>query len=255
LAIPDTAFEHVPELLGKITQPEDSRLRLSLDDYETVDANARAEGRPEGWRLSHEEREARRKAFLEQRPGRDLWVLAYGSLIWDPSINVTRFRRATLSGWCRRFCLDQPFGRGSADNPGLMMAIDRRDPDDFCVGVAMLIPADRVETETTYLFRREMMTGAYKPGFFEMATPQGPIMAMAFCVNRQNERYRNLPEPEIARRIALASGPVGTNIEYLENLVADFDTLNIADPHIRHLLDVTRDNLPEPSAHNNGSRI
>ncbi|MGI9370251.1 MAG: gamma-glutamylcyclotransferase [Ruegeria sp.] len=237
MTIPDSAFENLPELRDKMVQPEDSKLRLSLDDFKAIDANARAQGRPQGWRLSHEEREARRKAFIEKRPDPELWVLGYGSLMWDPSINVTQLRRANLNGWLRRFCLDQPFGRGSASNPGLMMAIDQSMPDTCCTGVAMLIPPEGVETETTYLFRREMMTGAYRPEYFSMETPQGQIQAMAFCVNRQNERYRDLPEPECARRIASACGPVGTNIEYLENLIADFDALNIDDPGLRTLLD------------------
>jgi len=235
MTIPQSAFIHVPELRDKIVQPEDSRLRLSLDDFKTIDADARKDGRPKGWRLSHEEREARRKACIDARPDPDLWVFGYGSLMWDPSINVSELRRARLTGWGRRFCLNQPFGRGSADTPGLMMAVDQEDLD-VCDGIAMLIAQDRVETETTFLFRREMMTGAYLAELMHMETPQGPLVAVVFCANRQHERYRNLPEPEIAKRIARAKGPIGTNIAYLENLVSDLDALNIKDDNLRRLL-------------------
>lgn len=80
------------------------------------------------------------------------------------------------------------------------------------------------------------MTGAYTPEYFSMETPQGKIIAMVFCVNRQHERYGDLPEIECARRISQASGPIGTNIEYLQNLVADFDALKIDDSSLRSLL-------------------
>ena len=43
MTIPDSAFEYLPELKDKMVQPENSELRLSLDDYDTIDANARAD--------------------------------------------------------------------------------------------------------------------------------------------------------------------------------------------------------------------
>ena len=172
MTIPNSAFENLPELKGKMVQPEDSKLRFSLDDFKTIDAKARAEGREQDWRLSHEERESRRSAFIARRPDPELWVFGYGSLMWDPSINVTELRRARLAGWRRRFCLDQPFGRGTSENPGLMMAIDQTELSDCCDGVAMLVPPELVESESTFLFRREMMTGAYIPEYFPMETPK-----------------------------------------------------------------------------------
>lgn len=141
MTIPDKAFENLPELEGKMVQPENSKLHISLDDFKTIDAKARAEDREQGWRLSHEERESRRSGFIAQRTDPELWVLGYGSLMWDPSINVTELRRARLSGWRRRFCLDQPFGRGTLENPGLMMAIDQTENSDYCDGVALLVPS------------------------------------------------------------------------------------------------------------------
>lgn len=235
MTIPDKAFAHVPELKDKFVQPEDSRLRLSLEDFKKIDAKAAMDGRQKGWRLSHEEREAKRKACIEERPEPDLWIFGYGSLMWDPSINAVELRRARLNGWSRRFCLNQSFGRGTVEKPGLMLAVDRSHPD-ACAGIAMRIPKDRVETETTFLFRREMITGAYIADLLEMETPQGSIVALVFCANQNHENYQNLTEPMIVQRIAHARGPVGSNIEYLEKLVVDFDALNIKDENLRRLL-------------------
>ncbi len=85
MTIPDSAFRYLPDLLGKVIQPEDSKMRLSMDDLHTFDKNARKQGRPKPWRLSDEDRESNRKKTLEGNMDKDLWVLAYGSLIWDPS--------------------------------------------------------------------------------------------------------------------------------------------------------------------------
>jgi len=37
--------------------------------------------------------------------GRDLWVFAYGSLIWDPGFEFAEARPALLRGYHRAFCL------------------------------------------------------------------------------------------------------------------------------------------------------
>ena len=237
MTIPDTAFRYAPELKDKLIQPEDSRMRLSMADFDTIDKKARELGRPAPWRLTHEERNANRKATLAGRMDQDLWVFGYGSLIWDPSINTTELRRARTSGYRRRFCLSQTFDRGSPEHPGLMLGLDAGDADAFCDAIAMLIPAEHVDTESDYLWRREMIAGSYVPTFLTTATPQGEIEALAFCVDRGNPRYVNMAVPDAARMIAAASGAAGTNTAYLENLVSDLNAVGLHDKDMEHLLD------------------
>src|SRR4051812_50197111 len=52
----------------------------------------------------------------------ELWVFAYGSLMWKPDIEVAERRVATLKGWHRRFCLWQWRFRGTRGEPGIMLA-------------------------------------------------------------------------------------------------------------------------------------
>ncbi|MGA8769356.1 MAG: gamma-glutamylcyclotransferase, partial [Rhodomicrobium sp.] len=113
------AFVHVPMLTGKIIEPENSSFRISLASFEEWDRRAAAAGNP-GWRRSHEDREATRRAALAGRLDADLWVFAYGSLMWDPAILIVEIRRATLAGFHRRFCLKITIGRGSRKAPSLM---------------------------------------------------------------------------------------------------------------------------------------
>ena len=96
------AFQHVPMLKSKIIEPEKSALRISLAAFEEWDRRAAAAGNPD-WRRSHEDREATRSAALAGRLDADLWVFAYGSLMWDPAIHIAEIRQATLAGYHRRF--------------------------------------------------------------------------------------------------------------------------------------------------------
>ncbi|MEL6794637.1 MAG: gamma-glutamylcyclotransferase, partial [Pseudomonadota bacterium] len=42
----------------------------------------------------------------------DLWVFAYGSLMWKPGFDYVERRRARMPGYVRRFCLDSVTYRG-----------------------------------------------------------------------------------------------------------------------------------------------
>ncbi|HEX9597621.1 MAG TPA: gamma-glutamylcyclotransferase, partial [Anaerolineales bacterium] len=63
--------------------------------------------------------------FLSGRPAGPLHVFAYGSLIWKPAFEHAGSIRATARGWRRSFCLRLTRFRGTLEQPGLMMALDR----------------------------------------------------------------------------------------------------------------------------------
>jgi hypothetical protein len=84
MLLPRDAFIHVPMLSGKIVEPEQSFFRMSRAKFEEWDQIARENGYEEDWRRTHEEREATRSKALAGRLGDDLWIFAYGSLMWDP---------------------------------------------------------------------------------------------------------------------------------------------------------------------------
>jgi cation transport protein ChaC len=232
MLLPPEAFLHVPALAGKVIAPETSFFRLSRDWLAELDRNARQAGYPENWRLSDAEREATRAGVLA-RQGRDLWVFAYGSLMWDPGIHIVEIRTATLLGFHRSFCLKSQIGRGSPDKPALMAALDR---GGACQGLALRIPADHVDAETEILWRREMLAGSYVPTFAPVETPQGVIEeAVTFVINRQSSRYVQLGMEETARLIATGRGVRGTCLEYLENLAERLELLGLDDPAIRDL--------------------
>lgn len=235
MPIPDHAYRHVPELRGRITEPETSFFRDMAQRIRDFDAKAEAEGRDLGWRLTHAVREDTRRAALIGREGRPVWVFGYGSLIWDPAVVVDEIRRGVLEGHRRSFCFLLDGGRGSPEAPGLMAALDEH-PGHRCEGVVMRIPPDLVEQETERMWMREMITGIYRPRWFEIATPQGPVEAVTFLADPEHHRYvGDMPRAERARLIAVAEGVLGSNREYLENLLSQLDALGLEDPEMSEL--------------------
>jgi cation transport protein ChaC len=231
MLLPPEAFVHVPALAGRILEPERSYFRLSRERLSELDRIARDNGYPDNWRLTDDQREATRAAVLA-RLGGDLWVFAYGSLMWDPAIHIVEIRTATLHGFHRSFCLKSQIGRGSAANPALMAALDR---GGLCKGLAFRIPAEHVDRETEILWMREMVAGSYVPTFVTIETPQGSVEAVTFEINRQSERYVQLGLEETARLIATGRGVRGTCLEYLENVADRLDLLDLHDPAIDEL--------------------
>ena len=56
-----------------------------------------------------------------------MWVFGYGSLLWNPGFPVARREQATLHGYARSFCMRSIHHRGTAEDPGLVLALDAED--------------------------------------------------------------------------------------------------------------------------------
>jgi cation transport protein ChaC len=232
MLLPPEAFRHVPALAGHIVEPEKSFFRLTRERLTELDRFARDAGYPANWRLTDEEREATRKEALAGRDG-DLWLFAYGSLMWDPAIAIAEIRTATLHGYYRRFCLKSQIGRGSAERPALMAALDQ---GGVCHGLAFRILAEHVDRETEILWMREMVAAAYLPAFVPLATPQGHIdAALTFVINCNSSRYVQLEIEEAARLVGTGRGVRGTSLEYVENLAERLELLGLSDPALDEL--------------------
>ena len=185
--------------------------------------------------LGAEAREASRTAALGAHPpGADLWVFAYGSLMWNPAFRHVEGRSGLIHGWHRRFCLWMPAGRGSPDNPGLMLGLDS---GGACRGIVWRIAAAEVRNETRILWRREMVADGYRPRWVRAYTPEGPVRAITFTVNRDFDRYvQDLSEARTVQALATAHGRLGRARDYLHNTVVHLDELGINDGPMHRLL-------------------
>lgn len=173
-----------------------------------------------------------------------IWVFAYGSLIWKPASEFVEIRTGLLRGWHRAFCLGwNTRFRGSETSPGLMLALDR---GGSCKGALYRLPPGKAAENIELLCRREM---GYKPSPFPprwvtVATEQGPVRAFTFCIDRNSGRYvSGLDEAEIADVLSKAVGSRGSMVEYLFNTVQHLEQLGIHDPHLWRLQEMVAERL------------
>lgn len=187
------------------------------------------------WLRSDTEREALRRAFLKGHSG-DLWVFAYGSLMWDPALHFSQVRRAHVPGYARRMILrDINGGRGTPEAPGLMAALDHG--PEGCDGLVFRLDADRVEAETTVLWQREMIGHAYSPAMVPATTRDGPVTCLTFIADHTADSMdADLTRAEQVRYIATGAGFLGTSLEYLQGIARQFKALGIDDPAVSSLL-------------------
>lgn len=195
--------------------------------------------------ISNEEREASRQAILSRHPGgADLWVFGYGSLMWNPALNVTDSRKARVKGWQRSFCLSLILGRARPDAPGLMLAIEE---GDELTGVVHRIDRDAIESETSILWMREMLSGAYKPTWVTAETPDGIVEAITFVIDKTHARYACVPDlTEQARRIAAAEGDAGNNRDYLYRCRGELVRMGVEDAYVEALFAAVTQLTGEP---------
>lgn len=166
----------------------------------------------------------------------DLWVFAYGSLMWKPGFAFDERVRARLGGYVRRFCLDSITYRGTPDYPGLVLALDE-EADGFCEGVAYRVAASsRAETHD-YLRARELVTYSYLERELPVRLEDGrEVRALAYVMDRSHRQYRGgLPPERQAEVIARAVGPAGSNAEYLDETAAHLAALGVVDEEIARL--------------------
>jgi cation transport protein ChaC len=233
-------FRHLPQLRDRLTPAEQSELRLTRERLAQWDERAQKMGSPASWRRSTEELESARLALLAQLDiGDGLWVYSYGSLMWDPGFHFAEVRLAELDGHQRRFSYMTKLGRGSPTCPGLMLSLD--ECAGSCKGLAFRIASDLVHAESAMVWGRELIRGGYNAKLLPVGTPQGPITALVFCSNPSHPEYVDgLTIEETAAMIASASGFLGTNRQYLEQVAAQLERLGIADAYIEQLVQQVR---------------
>ena len=174
----------------------------------------------------------------------DVWVFAYGSLIWNPIVDYVERRAGTISGFHRRFCLWVQLGRGTPKQPSLTLGLDR---GGRCRGVVFRIEAAKALGELFLLWRREMLTAAYVPRWIEVTTEAGPLRAITFVVNREHRGYAGrLDEGDVVSCLAVAKGFLGTSAEYLDQTIAGLKDFGIDDPGLRRLQRRVRTYVPAP---------
>ena len=181
--------------------------------------------------------EAQLQASLERTlhhaPAGDVWIFAYGSLIWNPLFPVAEERVARVHGLHRSFCIWSRLGRGSPERPGLVLGLDR---GGNCRGVVLRLEEHHARDELLLVWRREMVTGAYRPTWVKARTGDGIVDAITFVADRDAEGFAgHLSETAVADVLRNGAGFLGTCAEYLAQTTAGLAARGIHDEGLQRL--------------------
>ena len=226
-------FRHHPGLRDKIKPAATSFFRtMTAERVRAIMAERGVEDRfpyyPDATR------EALRAEALAGQSG-DLWVFAYGSLLWDPALEFIDLRRAHAPRHARRFILVDTYGaRGTEAAPGLMAALD---DGAGCDGLVFRIAADTVDRETEILFRREMIGPGYHARMVPVRIEGREARALTFIADHSSAMMRaDITRAEQVRFAATGEGFLGTSYDYLASTVAHLAELGIEDADASALL-------------------
>ncbi|WP_080837171.1 gamma-glutamylcyclotransferase [Agrobacterium genomosp. 13] len=168
--------------------------------------------------------------FSEEIGDGDLWVFAYGSLIWKPEFEVTDRMKGTAYGWHRSFCLELVTWRGTPEQPGLMMALER---GGRCDGFLLKVGRNDHKKAIDRLLRREVwdQESIYTTRWIKVLSGKGPIRALSFWVGPLPGEGVMLGQPieRVAWMLARACGYAGSCAAYLYNTVLHLEEFGIHD--------------------------
>lgn len=172
---------------------------------------------------------------LQEWGGReDLWIFAYGSLIWKPDFEYAERRMARVHGWHRALKMWSRINRGTPERPGLVFGMLS---GGCCRGMVFRIPQAEGAEVLTRLWGREMVTAVYDPRWLPCDTEQGKVRALAFTLSRRSPSHTGeLSEEEYRAILLQARGIYGTTLEYAHRTHEELKRHNIRDRHLERLL-------------------
>ncbi len=163
-----------------------------------------------------------------------LWVFGYGSLMWNPGFEYERRYVARVYGLHRRLCVSSIRYRGTPEQPGLVLGLDR---GGSCLGYAFEVHPDNKYAVTDYLEEREMLNAVYEPVFVSVSLQHGEsASALTFRVRRGHPQYTGpMHERAVADRIRHCRGAGGANLDYLLNTLETLRSMGFDDPGLRRV--------------------
>ena len=168
------------------------------------------------------------------KDGGDIWVFAYGSLMWRPEFDFIESRPALLRGYHRALCLYSIRYRGVPERPGVVLGLDH---GGSCRGRALRVTADRADAVLNYLTERELINGVYRQAWLPVMAGADTVSACAFVADRRHVQYTgNLDIEATARLVAQGIGPAGTALDYLRNTIEHLNELGIREGRMHAVL-------------------
>ena len=166
----------------------------------------------------------------------DLWVFAYGSLMWRPDFPFVERVEARLLGAHRALCVYSFVHRGTAERPGLVLGLDH---GGTCRGIAYRVSAGDRADAVAYLRKREQVTSVYRevirPIWLQRKREQR-VPGLCYMVDRGHPQYAGrLSLEQQLHHVRQGHGISGANGDYVTATVAALEQLGYRETEL-HLL-------------------
>ena len=160
----------------------------------------------------------------------ELWVFGYGSLMWRPGFPIAAQAPGLLNGAHRALCVYSIFHRGTRDQPGLVLGLER---GGACRGVVYRVRPGAEEETVAYLREREQVTEVYRETHRTVRLLDGSglkVRALTFLVDPDHPQYAGgLSVEDQLRMVRGGKGQSGENVEYLLNTVRHLEEEGVHD--------------------------
>jgi glutathione-specific gamma-glutamylcyclotransferase len=190
------------------------------------------------------------------RANDDLWVFAYGSLMWRPDFPFLERVEARLLGAHRSLCVFSFVHRGTAERPGLVLGLDR---GGACRGIAYRVSAHARAETIHYLRKREQVTSVYRevvrPVRLRSQTDRR-VPALCYIVDRGHPQYAGrLSLDRQLHLVRQGHGLSGANRDYVIATVAALEQLGYRETELHRLAQLLRAQMSEIKAQRSDSAI
>jgi cation transport protein ChaC len=166
----------------------------------------------------------------------DLWVFAYGSLMWRPGFAHLERAPARLIGLHRALCVYSFVHRGTPERPGLVLGLDR---GGACRGIAYRVARTARSETIGYLRAREQVTKVYLEAWRDVLVagePERRVRALVYVVDRGHAQYAGrLDLEQQLRHVRQGHGNSGANRDYVLATVGEIEAQGFRDAGL-HLL-------------------
>ena len=166
----------------------------------------------------------------------DLWVFGYGSLMWRPGFDCEERQLATLHGFHRALCVLSHHHRGTPDQPGVVLGLDR---GGSCRGIAFRVAKAKGDDTIAYLRAREQVTMVYRETQHRVRLADGRVVdALAYTVDRRHKQYAAcLDRPDLLRLVQQGIGVSGANPDYVRATHQHLGELGLRDATLAWLVE------------------
>lgn len=162
------------------------------------------------------------------------WIFGYGSLMWKPGFVHEKAVLARMVGVHRAPCIYSWVHRGTKDNPGIVLGLDR---GGSCRGMAFMVSNNHRVEVLDYLRARELVTGVYRETTRPAVLESGEnVRCVTYAVRQDHEQYAGkLDHDALVERIANAKGGSGDNRSYFLSTVEQLKTMGIHDRSLERI--------------------